>query len=373
MINIPINAEVNCTDGSCGESTVVIVNPVNRSITHVVVRANWLPHNEYLVPVDQIAETTPETITLNCARAHFEELQLFAEMQFEPAMQLMPDYGWDTMMVWPYTVPETYVIPTGPEQVPHGEIAIRKGTYVQATDGPVGQVDELLVDPATGEITHLVLREGHLWGKKILTLPLAEIDRVDDDNVYLKLDKAAVAALPAVPVKHHADLTRTELLILTLDTAPKAAEALKALKQLKKERSIPALVAAVLEKDDEGKTSVRETADVKPRQGTLFGAVTGGLVGLLGGPVGAVVGAAAGAAAGRAAAGRIDLGLPDEYLDELQESLQPGSSALVVLVNSETAGLVSEALKPFGGQLLRHPITEEIAARLKQDPASGSD
>ena len=33
MINIPINAEVTCTDGSCGESTILIVNPVNRSIT----------------------------------------------------------------------------------------------------------------------------------------------------------------------------------------------------------------------------------------------------------------------------------------------------------------------------------------------------
>lgn len=373
MINIPINAEVTCTDGSCGESTVVIVNPVNRSITHVVVRANWLPHNEYLVPVDQIAETTPDTITLNCARGEFEQLELFVEMRFEPGAQLMPDYGWDTMMVWPYTVPETYTIPTGPEQIPHGEIAVRKGTYVEATDGPVGQVDELLVDPASGAISHLVLREGHLWGKKVLTLPLSEIDRVDDDNVYLKLDQAAVAALPAVPVKHHADLTRTELLILTLDTAPKAAEALQALKQLKKEKSIPALVAAVLAKDEAGNTSVKETADVKPRQGTLFGAVTGGLIGLLGGPVGAVVGAAAGAATGRAAAGRIDLGLPDEYLDQLQESLQPGSSALVVLVNQDTISLVSEALKPFGGRLLHQPITEEIAARLKQGTAPNSD
>ena len=101
--------------------------------------------------------------------------------------------------------------------------------------------------------------------------------------------------------------------------------------------------------------------------------MTGGLIGLLGGPVGAVVGAAAGAATGRAAAKRIDLGLPDDYLARLQENLQPGSSALVVLVNQDTAGLVSETLSPFGGQLLHHPITEEIAARLKQETAASSD
>ena len=87
--------------------------------------------------------------------------------------------------------------------------------------------------------------------------------------------------------------------------------------------------------------------------------------------MGAVVGAAAGAATGRAAAGRIDLGLPDKYLEQLQESLQPGSSALVVLVNQDTTELVTKVLEPFGGQLLRQPITGEIAARLKQGPASG--
>ena len=73
MINIPINAEVNCLDGSCGESTVVIVNPVNRSITHVVVKAQWMPFDEYLVPIERVAETTPETISLTCTRAQLDE------------------------------------------------------------------------------------------------------------------------------------------------------------------------------------------------------------------------------------------------------------------------------------------------------------
>jgi sporulation protein YlmC with PRC-barrel domain len=62
-------------------------------------------------------------------------------------------------------------------------------------------VDEFLVDPGSGQITHLALREGHLWGRRDVTIPVSAIDRIEDDIVYLKLDKAAIAALPAIPVR----------------------------------------------------------------------------------------------------------------------------------------------------------------------------
>ena len=52
-----------------------------------------------------------------------------------------------------------------------------------------------------GHITHLVLREGHLWSKKELTLPLSAVDRMDEYVVELKLDKKTVKSLPAIPVR----------------------------------------------------------------------------------------------------------------------------------------------------------------------------
>jgi sporulation protein YlmC with PRC-barrel domain len=70
-------------------------------------------------------------------------------------------------------------------------------------EGKVGTVDELVVDPDSGNITHLLMRKGHLWGKKDVAIPVTAIDLVDDEEVYLKIDKEAVGALPAVPVKRH--------------------------------------------------------------------------------------------------------------------------------------------------------------------------
>lgn len=57
----------------------------------------------------------------------------------------------------------------------------------------------------SGHVTHLVLMEGHLWGKKEVTLPLSAIDHAEADTVDLKLSKRAVKELPAVPIRrrHH--------------------------------------------------------------------------------------------------------------------------------------------------------------------------
>jgi hypothetical protein len=64
----------------------------------------------------------------------------------------------------------------------------------------VGRVDEFLIDPENDHITHLVMREGHLWGQKDVTIPISEIDRIEGDSVYLKLSKDEVEALPAIPM-----------------------------------------------------------------------------------------------------------------------------------------------------------------------------
>ncbi len=46
------------------------------------------------------------------------------------------------------------------------------------------------------------MRKGHLWGKKDVAIPYADINFTDGDTVYLNLDKKALQALPAVKVKH---------------------------------------------------------------------------------------------------------------------------------------------------------------------------
>jgi sporulation protein YlmC with PRC-barrel domain len=65
----------------------------------------------------------------------------------------------------------------------------------------VGQVDELVIDPKTHRVTHLVLRRHHLLHDKAITIPVSAIERAEMDTVFLKIDKDAVKALPTVTLK----------------------------------------------------------------------------------------------------------------------------------------------------------------------------
>ena len=94
------------------------------------------------------------------------------------------------------------------ELVPEGEEAIDRGARVVASDGPIGHVDEFLIDPVSQHITHLILREGHFWGQKEVTIPVNQIERIEEDTVYLKLSKEEIERLPKKPMpKKHPDDT----------------------------------------------------------------------------------------------------------------------------------------------------------------------
>ncbi len=108
-------------------------------------------------------------------------------------------------MLWPYATPATGFIMIENEHIPANELAVRRGASVEATDGHAGRVDEFLIDPIDNTITHLVLREGHLWGQKNITIPMSQIDRFEENTVWLKLDKQSIEALPAIPIHRYQD------------------------------------------------------------------------------------------------------------------------------------------------------------------------
>jgi uncharacterized membrane protein len=370
MANIPIGAKVECADGPCGELVTLIVNPATQTVTHVVVRNEADPDMaQRLVPLEQVVETRPDSIRLRCTKDELIKMEPFTETHF--IRKEGPDYSMYAGGEWqqPYatTTADAYTTVVE-ERIPPGELAIRRGTLVEATDGYVGRVGELVIDPAYGHITHFVLQEGHLWGKKEVTLPLSVIDHVEDreNTVFVKLDKAAIGALPAIPIIRHYGTGAVELVARIFDKPQKAAEALEFLKGLRRQQkgahepAIKILNAAVLVKDADGQVSVKETGDLDARQGRLFGAITGGLVGLVAGPAGVVVGALAGAATGRAAAERIDRGLPDSFLKKFQERLQPDTSALLVLVEHEWFNTLSEAMANLEGVVLHQTLTDEM-------------
>jgi len=366
MTQIPIEAKVECADGPCGKSVAVIVHPIQRKVTHVVVDDET---TQRLVPMDQVADASSDSVRLRCSQAQLAEMDPFVETHYiESKKSVMPVAG---MMHAEYMPPLTMVDETvwtevEEERVPLGQLAIHRGASVKASDGPIGKVGELVVDRRGEEITHFVLQESHLWGKKVLTLPLSAIDYVEDDTVYLKLDKQAIKQLPTIPLKRHHWYAEPEmeLVVRVYDESGRAEEALEFVHKLHNQRTLRIRNAAILARDEEGAVTVRDTRDIDPKKGRLLGAITGGLIGLVGGPAGVAVGALAGAGTGAVAGKRIDFGFSDDFLNRLQKHLKPGKSALVVLVEHEFVVKLSESLARDEGTIVQQKLTDKLVEEL---------
>jgi hypothetical protein len=199
-MDMPIGAKLYCQDDLCGRSTRVIINPTTRSVTHVVVREEEFPNSQRLVESGLVSSSTSQEIHLRCTAAELQRMENLIEVEYIPGVVPYGGYGPADYLMAPYVVADA-VVPVEHERVPPGELAVRRGMRVEAADGAIGRVDEFLVDPANGHITHLVMREGHLWGQRDVTIPVAQIARIDRDAVHLHLDKAAIAELPQIPIK----------------------------------------------------------------------------------------------------------------------------------------------------------------------------
>jgi len=201
-MNIPINAKVECTDGACGRSTNVIVNPVSHTVTHLAIEDHSLPDNPTrLVPVANVASVTDDRISLNCTKAEVAKLGPFEVVDLMQESASGGAYAGGEAYSSQYVYDDTAYDEIEEQEVPDGEFALYGGMDVEASDGHVGKLDELVLDSKSGAITGLVMRKGHLWGSRDVTVPVDQIDSVDSDTVHLKLGKAAVAALPAMKVR----------------------------------------------------------------------------------------------------------------------------------------------------------------------------
>lgn len=196
-MDMPLNVEVYCVDGVCGRSKEVVMDRETEKVTHLVVKEKESPNAELLVPVDLVTKTTPHEIQLRCAKDELAKLQSF--LKTDIIEDEVPQY-----VVAPYltlvAAPEPRWIAVQSEDIPPGELAVRQGARVEATDGRVGRLDEFLVDPVNERVSHLVKREGHLWGQRDLTIPVSQIDHLGEDAIYLKLNKQQVEALPSTPI-----------------------------------------------------------------------------------------------------------------------------------------------------------------------------
>ena len=223
-----IGSEVACTDGVCGDLRRVVIDPVARAITHLVVEPRHRRDAGHLVPIDLVISTAKE-IQLRCTRSEFAALEDAEETQFLPGVGGQLGYEQHQMFSLPYfglgtrgtggsgmgvgglaiggvgggADPHAHSY----DHVPVGEVEVRRGEHVYATDDAIGRVQGLVVDPRDHHVTHILLDEGHLWGEKRVAIPISAVTRVGE-IIRLSLTKDEVRDLPPVDIDHLSDPDR---------------------------------------------------------------------------------------------------------------------------------------------------------------------
>ncbi len=112
-MDIPIGANVICTDGRLGKSRYVLIDPLSKEITHIVVHEKgFLGSKDRLVSLENISKTTSDEITLNLRKADVFEMDDFNEDYYIDEV-LIGEYPLDTedYFLWPY-VTSAYSLPS---------------------------------------------------------------------------------------------------------------------------------------------------------------------------------------------------------------------------------------------------------------------
>jgi len=138
----------------------------------------------------------------------------------------------------------------------------------------------------------------------------------------------------------------SNLIVLTFDNPDEAGKVLATMHSAQSHDFISLDDSAVVVRDEDGKVHVKNEMD----RGVKIGAVGGGFLGLLLASIffpiaGIVIGAVAGGLVGAS----LDLGVDKKFVKEVTEELQPGTSAIFLVVRDANPDVAVAALKPYKG------------------------
>ena len=205
---IAIGATASCTDGPCGQVRSVVVDPVVRDVTHVVVETKHRKGLGRLVPLD-LLDAAGDQVTLNCDLAAFDDLELAEKIQFMPRSVGYATYKPQETLTLPYyglglaavTAADNPALIVTHDALPLGEVGVHRGDRVHATDGEIGTVKGLVIERRSHHVTHVLLQEGHLWGRRDVAIPISAVTTFEG-GIQLDIPQSAVRSLPLVVVEH---------------------------------------------------------------------------------------------------------------------------------------------------------------------------
>lgn len=194
---LTIGADVTCADGVGGKVSRLVIDPRAHTVTHLVV--NDRQFQDRLVPLNLVdVDAATGKIRLRCTIAEFENLDPADKTVLQDSGDSHRDRDvlglsrgsglWTSSVTW--------------DTLPFGEVAVRGGEHVHAADGDIGQVQGLVINPGSGQVTYVLLQEGHVFGRKVVAIAIGAVTDVGQDGIQLNITKQHVQNLPPADIDH---------------------------------------------------------------------------------------------------------------------------------------------------------------------------
>jgi hypothetical protein len=204
--NFIIGTSVVCTDSPCGHLERAVIDPEALTLTHLAVEPAHLRREGRLVPIELVASVDHE-IKLRCTHTEFMALPGadVTETVGPGGVRLASDSGSGGDPAgfergWSYGGVVEVVHKVTEHVVPPAELEVKRNDPVNAPDGVIGRLQGFSARLDDHKLTHVLVAEGVLWGKKCVAVP---IDRVTalEGGIELKLTREQLKALPLVDLK----------------------------------------------------------------------------------------------------------------------------------------------------------------------------
>jgi len=207
--HIIIGTPVVGTDSPLGHVQRVIIDPDARTLTHLAVEPAHFRAGGRLVPTGLVDGVANE-IRLRCSHEEFLSLALsdVTEIVGPGNVRVPYEAGAQTPLqiggVQRGSSDGPVVHKEVSDIVPAGKVEARRNEPVYTTDGMIGSVQRFSVDLVANKVTHVVLAEGLLRGKKLVAIPMAEVTTMEG-GIGVRLTRQQVKDLPVADL-HQARL-----------------------------------------------------------------------------------------------------------------------------------------------------------------------
>lgn len=207
-MNIVKGAEVfTATGEKIGTISRIVIDAKTRDVTDIVVERGGLFKDEKVIPVGLVDLENKDRIMLRETNQNVDDFLDYETTHYVPLEDAGAHYGKiDTYYWYPpvnFQTPTGGILPIRPDYVlqtessiPEGRIAIAEGAQViSADDKHMGNVEQVIANSETNNVTHFVIGKGLLL-KEHKLVPAQWVTSVDEDKVYLSVEARLFDRLP---------------------------------------------------------------------------------------------------------------------------------------------------------------------------------